>query len=206
MKRIKITDNGEALVEIKKYCPKVVVRQYEKGGSARLPDLRVRQSVAKMLNRAQSFLPPGIRLMVRDAWRPVAVQRQLFLNWKSKFRRLYPKWSEKKIESIVSKYAVPPEDKIPSGHLTGGALDVTLCFNAKRRLPMKTKKLSFKEQTATTSIKKLPESIVKNRRILLGAMTKAGFSNLPREWWHFSYGDYWWAKRTGARSTLYNKI
>jgi D-alanyl-D-alanine dipeptidase len=206
MTKIIITDGGEPLVEVKKYCPLVFVRQYEKSSKGRIENLKVRKTIAKMLNRAQSFLPEGIHLMVRDAWRPAVVQRQLFLNWKSRFRRFYPKWPEERIYSIASKYAIPPDNKIPSGHLTGGAVDVTLCYSAKRRLPMKTKRLTFKEQAATAGLNKLPANIAKNRQILHQAMTKAGFSNLPREWWHFSFGDYWWAKRTGARKTLYNKI
>ena len=29
------------------------------------------------------------------------------------------------------------------------------------------------------------------------------FVGLPDEWWHFSYGDQMWAKRTGAAAALY---
>lgn len=206
MRKIIIADNREPLVEIKKYCPKVMVRQYEKGGSSRIENLKVRKAVAAMLNKAQAFLPRRIYLMVRDAWRPTVVQHQLFINWKNRLRRLYPDWPESKIYKIASKYAIPPQEKIPSGHLTGGAVDVTLCRNAKRRLPMKTKKLSFKEQIPTKAYKKLPTNIAQNRIILYQAMTKSGFSNLPSEWWHFSFGDWWWAKRTGAKKTLYDKI
>jgi len=206
MKKIIIADNGEPLVQIKKYCPGVLLRQYEKGGTSRINNLKVRKSVARMLGQAQSFLPRDIHLMVRDAWRPVAVQRQLFLNWRNRIQRLNPDWSAVKVNKVASNYAVPSESKIPSGHLTGGAVDVTLCYNAKLRLPMKTKKVSFKEQTSTKAYKKLPPKIAQNRKILYQAMSQAGFSNLSREWWHFSFGDWWWAKRTGAKKTHYNKI
>lgn len=206
MKKIVIVDNQEPLVEIKKYCPRVLVRQYEKGGSKRIKNLPARKTVAQMLNKAQSFLPPGIHLLVRDAWRPAAVQRQLFLNWQNKFRRIYPDWPKKKIYQLAAKYAVPAESKIPSGHLTGGAVDVTLGDEKGRRLAMRTKIIPFEEQLATSAIKKLPPRIAKNRQLLHRAMIKAGFSSLPREWWHFSFGDYWWAKRTGAKKTLYDKI
>jgi len=52
MKKIAIADNGEPLVEIKKYCPGVLIRQYEKGGSSRIVNLKVRKTVAKMLAQA----------------------------------------------------------------------------------------------------------------------------------------------------------
>ena len=32
-----------------------------------------------------------------------------------------------------------------------------------------------------------------NRRILYHAMIRAGFSNLPTEWWHFDYGNRFWS-------------
>ncbi len=34
-------------------------------------------------------------------------------------------------------------------------------------------------------------------------MSEAGFVNYPHEWWHFSYGDQYWAWRTGALAALY---
>jgi D-alanyl-D-alanine dipeptidase len=36
---------------------------------------------------------------------------------------------------------------------------------------------------------------LKNRRILYHAMTEAGFTNFPNEWWHFNYGNQPWACR-----------
>ena len=35
-----------------------------------------------------------------------------------------------------------------------------------------------------------------NRRLLYNVMTEAGFTNLPSEWWHYDYGDKFWAHFT----------
>lgn len=40
---------------------------------------------------------------------------------------------------------------------------------------------------------------------LSGAMSIAGFVNYPHEWWHFSYGDQYWAWRTGVPTALYGR-
>ena len=39
----------------------------------------------------------------------------------------------------------------------------------------------------------MDKTIRDNRRILYWAMTKAGFTNLPTECWHFDYGNRNWA-------------
>jgi D-alanyl-D-alanine dipeptidase len=34
-------------------------------------------------------------------------------------------------------------------------------------------------------------------------MTKAGFINYPKEYWHYSYGDVMWAELTGSTTAIY---
>jgi zinc D-Ala-D-Ala dipeptidase len=43
----------------------------------------------------------------------------------------------------------------------------------------------------------------RHRDILAQAMDAAGFINYPQEWWHWSYGDRYWAFQTSAEATLY---
>lgn len=44
----------------------------------------------------------------------------------------------------------------------------------------------------------------RNARTMLGnAMRRAGFVNYPTEWWHWSYGDRYWALLTGAPHAHY---
>lgn len=42
--------------------------------------------------------------------------------------------------------------------------------------------------------------IVFNRRVLYTAMTKAGFTNLPSEWWHYDYYDRFYAYYTDTKA------
>ena len=43
----------------------------------------------------------------------------------------------------------------------------------------------------------------RHRDILASAMDAAGFINYPAEWWHWSYGDRYWAFQTGHGTALY---
>jgi D-alanyl-D-alanine dipeptidase len=42
-----------------------------------------------------------------------------------------------------------------------------------------------------------------NRNTLIAAMTATGFVNYPSEWWHWSYGDRYWAFVTGPNHARY---
>ena len=67
---------------------------------------------------------------------------------------------------------------------------------------MRSSKLSYKEN-ATTFQPKLPNYIQRNRQLLYEVMTGVGFVNYPLEYWHYSYGDYYWAKANGVDSAIY---
>ena len=45
-----------------------------------------------------------------------------------------------------------------------------------------------------------------NRMTLLNAMLSAGFAPNPHEWWHYQYGETYWAAFYGHESTLYDLI
>lgn len=42
-----------------------------------------------------------------------------------------------------------------------------------------------------------------HRDILSTTLTAAGLVNYPTEWWHWSYGDRYWALETGAAVAHY---
>ena len=59
------------------------------------------------------------------------------------------------------------------------------------------KKIEAGEKLSANEIEQL-----NNRRLLYNAMTRAGFSNYPDEWWHFDFGNQFDAIRTG-RTAIY---
>lgn len=201
---IEIKESGEPLVDIKKVCPGLVIdlgaRRMKKEKTARL-----RKTVAKMLCKAKSHLPKGYTFVIGDAWRPQYVQKNIYNDFVKKFRKKYPRWSKEKIQGEVQKYVASYRiGKFSSGHMTGGAIDLRLMKNG-RKVPMKSSKLSYQEN-AKSFQPKLPVHIQKNRQIMFNALTKAGFSNYPKEYWHWSYGDIWWARRNKKEYAIYGAV
>lgn len=45
-----------------------------------------------------------------------------------------------------------------------------------------------------------------NRELLASVLQGAGLVNYPTEWWHWSYGDRYWALVTGAPAALYGAV
>ncbi|MCW2679911.1 MAG: dipeptidase [Frankiales bacterium] len=44
------------------------------------------------------------------------------------------------------------------------------------------------------------------REVLAAALTAAGLVDHPTEWWHWSYGDRYWALQTGAPAALHGPV
>jgi len=193
LKKIKIKDNGEPLVDIKKFCPQVIIG-LEKHRLRKEKSIFVRETVAKMLKRAQKFLPPGYKFKILDGWRPLKEQKRYYFKKLREFQKKHPNWSSSRLRREVNKWIFPPDVGIPPWHTTGGAIDLTISYPNGKSIPMKSKK------------DKLPERVLKNRKLLKEIMEKVGFTNYQFEWWHFSYGDTGWALRKRKKTAIYGAI
>jgi D-alanyl-D-alanine dipeptidase len=89
--------------------------------------------------------------------------------------------------------------------MTGGAIDVRLINENGKRLPMISRKLTYEENCLPVH-NKLPEHLKRNRKIMVDALSAVGLSNNVHEYWHWSYGDYYWAKREGRKKAIYGVI
>jgi len=45
-----------------------------------------------------------------------------------------------------------------------------------------------------------------NRQLLCQVLSSVGLVNYPTEWWHWSYGDRYWALSTGAPPACYGSV
>jgi D-alanyl-D-alanine dipeptidase len=93
--------------------------------------------------------------------------------------------------------------------VTGGAVDLTLCDPDGVELDMGTAVDATPEAShnaCNTAADNIPDEARHNRRILVSALRSAGMVNYPTEWWHWSYGDRYWALMTGAASTRYSPV
>lgn len=198
-----IKECGEPLIDIKKFCPDLMLRLDPKR-MKKEKTIYLRKSVAEMVCRARSYLPHKMSFIIRDGWRPKYVQAEIFQWFINRFKKKYPNWPEKKIIQEVKNYVAPSEGSYVSGHMTGAAVDLRLLKNGKR-VPMRSSKLNYQENACSLQLK-LPLYIQKNREIMFKALKKAGLSNYPKEYWHWSYGDVQWAKRNKKKIAIYGPI
>lgn len=191
-----------AFVEVTKETGLDVCMQYPLLGMQNAePRCLMREEVLERLLRAQEYLPEGFFLRIWDAWRPFALQKELYEEYAEDIIEQFglDKVSEQERMRIVASYiSLPIADRnCPPVHTTGGAVDVTLIDAQGRELNMGTAFDAFSTKTHTAYFEDADdaeeEEIRDNRRILYHAMTKAGFTNLPSEWWHYDFGDRFWA-------------
>ena len=162
----------------------------------------VRREVYEKLLQVQKMLPEGLSLRIWDAWRPFALQEELYHVYGAqilKSQGLTNASFEEKQQAISQFVSLPrPDRDYPPLHTTGGAVDVTLIDAAGRELNMGTPFDSFSEKSASDYYEENPdldEEIRNRRRILRNAMCSAGFTYLDSEWWHYDYGNREWARQ-----------
>lgn len=192
----------ELLVDLKKYCPGIKIH-FDGKRLDREKTAYLRLGVAERLRAAQKLLPAGWNFLVRDAWRPPYMQCKIYFWFLRRARERYPRVSEEQLRKQIAKYVARWYGEKVSGHLTGGALDLRLIDQNGRRLPMISRQLSY-EENAQPIQPKLAAHIQKNRQIMADALRAAGFYNNKNEYWHWSYGDYFWARANGRRAALYS--
>ena len=193
LKKIKIKDNDEPLVDLKKVGPKIII-DMEPRRLKKEKSLYARKTVAKMLKKAQRFLPKCYQFKIIDGWRSLELQRKYYFQDLKKLRKKHPHWPEFRLKRELNKWVFPPDVGIPPGHYTGGAIDLTICYKNGKSLPMDSKKA------------KPPAKILSNRQFLKNILEKVGFTRDPLEWWHFSYGDSGWALRKNRKTAIYGLI
>lgn len=158
----------------------------------------VRKEVYQKLLLASTYLPRGIRFKILDAWRPFRLQEELYEVYSAQIIRKFDMVSagEEEQKKLIAQFVSEPSTNrdIPPVHTTGGAVDLTLVNENGEELNMGTEFDAFSASAYTAYYEDGTDIEVRdNRRILYHAMTSAGFTNLPSEWWHFDYGDRFWA-------------
>lgn len=172
-------------------------------------DMRVRKTVAEKLVYVSQKLPKGYSLVLIEGYRSLTHQTY---GWNQKcnaLRNEHPDWSDEYIEGQARLVTAKPS--IHANHITGGAVDVTLCDQEGKMLDMGTpypthlgdivylKKFPMFASGLTSEQKY-------HRKLLRDAMTAAGFVYYPGEWWHYCYGDRMWAAYTGCKTYFYEGI
>jgi zinc D-Ala-D-Ala dipeptidase len=172
-----------------------------------------RQGVAQKLKAVNQALSQfKVELLVLDGYRTLACQQELWSRYIKIGRELYPNYSEEQLRQYAQEISPQPApiDKTDPAtwptHATGGAVDLTLRAQSGAPVymggvfddPSWVSHTSAYETLATRIPK--PEDAVSashqeardKRRLLYWAMTLAGFTNIPSEWWHYDWGNQQW--------------
>jgi D-alanyl-D-alanine dipeptidase len=197
---IEVRDCGEPLVDLR-----ATVRVDDRRGDADGAFARVRSGVAARLLEAQRLLPGGYALMVIEAFRPAPLQRRLYDGYAAELRRAFPEWTEPEIHRAASRWVAPVAN---APHTAGAAVDLTLASTDGTELDLGCPEAATPEQSAGACYMdaEIPAEARANREVLRAAMAGAGFVNYPTEWWHWSYGDRYWAFVRGRRAAVYGAV
>ena len=164
---------------------------------------RVRVGVLDRLATAGQALPAGLRLLIVECYRPPALQRRYFDGYLETLRAANPEWDAQRLRMAASRYVSPPE---LAPHSAGAAVDLTLCTDDGAELDLGTQVNATPEKSqgrCYTNSPDLDDQARHNRAVLSAALRGAGLVNYPTEWWHWSYGDRYWAMITGAAEAIY---
>lgn len=163
----------------------------------------VRRGIAARLQEAQALLPSGLRLLIIEGYRPADLQAQYFTKYQDSLSALHPEWSDTELRQAASRY-VAPLDVAP--HCAGAAVDLTLCTKTGEELDMGTRVNASPEESrgrCYTDSTDLSAAAREHRMMFGNALRAVGLVNYPTEWWHWSFGDRYWATVTGVPTACY---
>lgn len=171
---------------------------------------KIRKSVYEKICNAQKTLPNGYRFKVYEGFRSLTVQKILFDEVYENVIKRLPNASAETHFHETTRLASPVINfdgtpNIPA-HNTGGAIDIELIDRDGNFVDMG---MTAKDWNAVdpelcmTNCKTISLNAQQNRTLLLEAMTAQGFINYPTEWWHFSYGDRYWAYHQKIQQAIY---
>lgn len=207
IKRMEYIECGEPFVDLQNLHEKIAVdlsRQLISSCSDYFA--WARQDIANRLVAAARHLPPHLRILVIEGYRSLDVQRQYFRDYTNVLRRDHPGIADAALYDMVSKWVAPPE---VGGHPTGAAIDLTLQRIDGSHVDMGTVVNANDAESSGacfTGSAFITREAARNRAILCEAMTAAGFVNYPSEWWHWSYGDRYWAVVSRRPHAIYGPV
>lgn len=166
----------------------------------------LRESIVKKLEQVQTQLPNNLQLVLKAGYRPLEVQKWLFDDNLNHLQRKFPNKNKDEIYRMNLEFVADPINFIPP-HSTGGAVDLYL-FDKMKNQPLDMgSPINYPDDLSWTwNMENLTLEQKQNRVFLTEIMIQNGFANLASEWWHYSYGDQYWALFYNKQVCLYNSL
>lgn len=196
---------------------------YYRGFASASAGIWCRHSVAHRLAAVNHALAPsGVELYLLNAFRPVALQEELWAFFMAQARVVLDDPDEAACIAFAGEYCSDPERFDPADsrtwptHVTGGAVDTTLRLCGSGELlymggifddPSEVSHTAHLErhlaERPADTLSESERAALRNRRLLYWTMRAAGFANYPYEWWHYDWGTQLWVldlQRSGGTS------
>jgi D-alanyl-D-alanine dipeptidase len=197
---IPVAECGERLVDVRRDGSLLIDSRKQDPADA---FAYLREGVLERLKKAQELLPRGLRLLFVEGYRPPSLQLAYFEEYASQLQAIHADWSAEQIHSAASRYVSPPGI---APHSAGAAVDLTLADAEGSELDLGTRMNADPEESegaCYTHAANISTEARANRKLLGAVLTAAGLVNYPTEWWHWSFGDRYWALITGETAALY---
>jgi D-alanyl-D-alanine dipeptidase len=210
--KIPVKENEEKLFDLKNQ--KIILW----GASPEIPNNQdytfLRISVYQKLLRANKMLPKGIHFCIYEAYRSLELQNQLFQAQYQRVKQEYPNWTHPQLFTETTRLVSPVINldgtKNITPHSTGGAIDIYLVDDNNQALDMGIHPKDWGSdkdgKLSATDSAFISEEAKKNRKLMLKILSKVGLVNYPTEYWHWSYGDKYWAFKTHKTNAIFNSI
>ncbi|MBI2785496.1 MAG: M15 family metallopeptidase [Legionella longbeachae] len=209
---IPVIDNQDPMVDL------IDHQEIIFGPSPEIPNnsdyTKMRKTVYEKLKKAQSMLPKGLRFCLYESYRSLDLQKNLFDTRYAKVKNKYPDWSAEQIftETIRMVSPIINQDGSPNipPHSTGAAIDVYLINEQGDAIEMGIHPKDWMEDIdgslSLTTSQAISEEAKQNRRIMTKALEAVDFVNYGHEYWHWSYGDRYWAYYRQKPYAIYDKV
>lgn len=194
----------EPFIDLVNFDPDIVVDQSLANRSQYFSFVRL--SLAKKLSLAKNFLPKDIRFLIKEGYRSLDIQEKAFKRSLQRVKENSPYQDLDYLIAEASKYVAPPN---VAPHPTGGAVDLTLIDSNGIELDLGTPFDAIPHETDNATFfdaTNISVEAIQNRQILAHALQSVGFVNYYTEWWHWSYGDKYWAVMNDVNEALYNHV
>jgi D-alanyl-D-alanine dipeptidase len=166
----------------------------------------VRRTVAERLGEADALLPEGVHLLVVEGLRPLGIQREIHAGYRARLAVDHPGLEAFDLDRLVSRFVAPPAT---APHVSGAAVDLTLVADDGEPLDLGTPIDATPEESGGACYFDAPQIGAQARRlraVLASALSRAGMVNYPTEWWHWSFGDRYWAHVTGKPFAIHGPV
>lgn len=166
----------------------------------------LRHGLVERLLFAQDRLPGEYRLLLVEGYRPYDLQEHYFSSYRQELEMRDPELDGAESFQLASRYVSPP---VVAPHVSGAAIDLTLVDGSGQQVDMGTPVNASPEDSAGAcyfAADDISGEARHHRQVLSAVLRSAGLVNYPTEWWHWSFGDRYWALMTGRPAAIYGPV